>query len=206
MLSPVQTLGGQCMQPASDGTPWVLASLDHDCVRSDGSLKLDFMGIQYYNAAEAVCCGGGNTNDEMTTSITQHFKNLALGWEAVTAADMDDASNPWHQYRWYPGPWAEYTGFNASRLVLGKPGCKGCAGSDYQDTPSMLSLLDTLHNMLRADQRSIQQAFGGLLFWDLCRLFGSTGNFCVASECQPSWAGQSVQQSLQTLRDKALAV
>jgi hypothetical protein len=30
---------------------------------------------------------------------------------------------------------------------------------------------------------------GGVLFWDLCRLFGNKGTLCVSGTCQPSWGG-----------------
>jgi hypothetical protein len=43
---------------------------------------------------------------------------------------------------------------------------------------------------------------GGLLFWDLCRLFGNTGPQCVAGTCQPSWGAQDVLDNLTRLRDQ----
>ncbi len=36
-----------------------LARLDTECLRADGSPKLTYWGIQYYNAGTAQCCGGG---------------------------------------------------------------------------------------------------------------------------------------------------
>jgi hypothetical protein len=60
---------------------------------------------RYYNAVTAVCCGGGSTDGEQRLSITQNYKNLAMGWPAVTTDEMADAASPWHQWQWWPGPW-----------------------------------------------------------------------------------------------------
>ena len=57
----------------------------------DGSVKLDWFGIQYYNAVSAVCCGGGGDTAQATLGIAQNYKNLAAGWPGVTQDDM--ASN-----------------------------------------------------------------------------------------------------------------
>jgi hypothetical protein len=191
-LTPPQVLGGQCQQPVNgDDSPWVLARLDKDCVKSDGSPKLDYWGIQYYNAGQADCCGGGSDATAQARSTAQNYKNLANGWPA--SGDTTQAGNPWHQWAYYPGPWAAFDGIGADRLVLGKPGCQGCAGSDYLDLPGMSSVLTQLDHQLT-------KPIGGILFWDLCRLFGNTGPQCVGGQCQPSWGGADVLQNLTQLR------
>jgi len=81
---------------------------------------------------------------------------------------------------------------DSDRIVLGKPGCHGCAGSDYIDVNSMLTLIDSLDGKLSG-------MMGGVLWWDLCRLFGNTGGFCVGGQCQPSWGGDSIQKNLQSI-------
>src|SRR5262249_49664770 len=156
---------------------WVLARLDQECTKADGTPRLDYFGIQYYNAGQAVCCGGGHDDTDAITSTWQNYKNLANGWPI---GDLHDPSNPFHAYEWYPGPWAAFAGIGADRLVLGKPGCLGCAGSDYLDMPGMTMLISML------DQK-LTKPMGGVLFWDLCRLFGNTGPQCVSGTCQPSW-------------------
>jgi hypothetical protein len=198
-LTPIQTLGGQCAQPVNgDDSPWVLARLDTDCKKANGSPKLDYFGIQYYNAGDsAVCCGGGADPATQTTSIVQNYTNLANGWPGP--GNISDPGNPWHQWANYPGPWAAFGGIGADRLVLGKPGCQGCAGSNY------LSLADTETLIGQLDQK-LAKPMGGVLFWDLCRLFGNTGQQCVSSTCQPSWGGPSVLQNLTTLRAKMQAL
>jgi hypothetical protein len=191
-LSPPTVMGGQCAQPVmGDDTPWALARLDKECRRSDGSPKLDYWGIQYYNAGQADCCGGGADDNGMVTSAMQSYKNLANGWAA--SGDTTQPGNPWHQYAYYPGPWAPFDGIGADRLVLGKPGCKGCAGSDYLDIAAMQKLISQLDNKLT-------KPMGGILFWDLCRLFGNAGPQCVSGQCQPSWGGSDVLTNLTQLR------
>ena len=37
--------------------------------------------------------------------------NLANGWPA--SGDTTQATNPWHQWAYYPGPWAAFAGFGA---------------------------------------------------------------------------------------------
>jgi len=191
-LNPADTLGGQCMEPAVDGTAWTLARLDQDCKTSSGGPRLDYFGIQYYNAGQAVCCGGGTDATQQMQSTDQNYKQLANGWVQVTADEMADPSNPWHQWQWYPGPWAAYAGMGSTRIVLGKPGCQGCAGSDFLDFNSMLSAINNLNGKLKG-------AMGGILWWDLCRLFGNTGSFCVSGACQPSWGGSNIQSNLNAL-------
>jgi hypothetical protein len=117
-LPPPTVLGGQCMNPVGgDGTPWTLARLDQDCLRA-GKPKLDYFGIQYYNAGEAQCCGGGADVPAMIESTTQNYVDLANGWP--TPGDLSQATNPWHAYQYFPGPWAAFGGIGADRLVLGK--------------------------------------------------------------------------------------
>ena len=70
----------------------------------------------------------------------------------------------------------------ADRLVLGKPGCQGCAGSNYLDPAAMKDAFAKLDGKLA-------KPMGGVLFWDLCRLFGNKGPQCVSGTCQPSWGG-----------------
>jgi hypothetical protein len=191
-LTPLQVLGGQCSQPVDgDDTPWALAHLDKDCLKTDGTPKLDYFGIQYYNSGTALCCGGGGDDAEMITSTFQSYKNLANGWPA--SGDTTDANNPWHAWAYYPGPWAAFAGIGADRLVLGKPGCKGCAGSDYLDLAGMGQVLSQLDHKLT-------KTMGGVLFWDLCRLFGDVGPQCVSGACQPSWGGAGVLDNLTTLK------
>eukprot|EP00035_Acanthoeca_spectabilis_P039755 m.64841 g.64841 ORF g.64841 m.64841 type:complete len:457 (+) comp9730_c0_seq2:126-1496(+) len=185
-LSPLDTLGGQCMNPGETGAPWSLALMDAQLKRANGTPKLDWLGVQYYNAVSAVCCGGGTTEAEGIKSTAQNYKNLALGWPGVTAATMEDETSPWHSWRWWPGPWAQFEGIGADRLVLGKPGCNGCAGSNYISEANMLSLLRSIGNGLGGNG-----TFGGVLFWDLCRLFGTEGKFCVSTHCQPGWGSDS---------------
>ena len=180
-LPPSTTLGGQCPQPVNgDDSPWVLAGLDTDCKKSDGSPKLDYWGIQYYNAGQAECCGGGADAAAMIQSTVQSYVDLANGWPA--SGDLSQASNPWHQYQYFPGPWPAFNRVGADRLVLGKPGCHGCAGSDYVDLADMQTLLAGLDGKL-------SKGAGGILFWDLGRLFGSSTSNCVSGTCQPSWGG-----------------
>lgn len=202
-LTPTDVLAGQCLGPAATGASWSLAQLDKDCLKADGTKKLDWLGIQYYNAVGAVCCGGGATTAQATLSVTQNYKNLAMGWPAVTAEEMADEASPWHQWQWWPGPWAAFDGIGADRLVLGKPGCAGCAGSNYFDAKDMNELFTSLTAALAPSK----QGFGGMLFWDLCRLFGSSGRFCVNSHCQPSWGGTGqVKQGLEGLYAKMKTV
>ena len=50
--------------------------------------------------------------------------------------------------------------------------------------------MDSFEPMLESISRSLhahKQQFGGVLFWDLCRLFGTEGKFCVGEHCQPSF-------------------
>jgi hypothetical protein len=196
-LDPLATLGGQCQQPDGQGAPWVLARLDQDCTRGDGSPKLDYFGVQYYNAGQASCCGGGASAADQAISTAQSYANLANGWPAF--GSVDDPSNPWYGYRYYPGPWAAFAGIGADRLVLGKPGCQGCAGSDYLDLAGMDDVLGQLDGRL-------DQPMGGVLFWDLCRLFGGTGPQCVSGTCQPSWGGADVLANLTDLRARMAAL
>jgi hypothetical protein len=127
----------------------------------------------------------------MATSTVQNYTNLANGWPA--SGDTTQADNPWHAWAYYPGPWAAFGGIGADRLVLGKPGCQGCAGSDYLDLAGMQQVLGKLDHKLN-------KTMGGVLFWDLCRLFGNTGPQCVSGQCQPSWGGSDVLTNLQTLK------
>jgi hypothetical protein len=192
-LDPQKTLGGQCQQPNNDDAPWVLARLDHDCTRADGTPRLDYYGIQYYNAGQADCCGGGSSPEAQVVSTAQNYANLSNGWPAF--GDPADPKNPWFAYRFFPGPWAAFSGFGADRVVLGKPGCQGCAGSNY------LSLAD-MANVLAALDHRLDRPIGGILFWDLCRLFGNTGAQCVSGTCQPSWGARDVLANLTSLRDQ----
>jgi hypothetical protein len=197
-LPPPTVLGGQCAQPVGgDDTSWALARLDKECTRADGSAKLDYWGIQYYNAGQADCCGGGSDDAAVITSTMQNYKNLANGWPA--SGDTTAAGNQWHQFAYYPGPWAPFDGIGADRLVLGKPGCKGCAGSDYLDIAAMQKLISQLDNKLT-------KPMGGILFWDLCRLFGNVGPQCVSGQCQPSWGGSDVLTNLTQLRKQMVSL
>jgi len=196
-LDPQATLGGQCQQPGNSDASWVLARLDHDCTRSDGTPRLDYYGIQYYNAGEAACCGGGATPEAQVVSTVQSYANLSNGWPAF--GDPGDPQNPWFAYRNFPGPWPAFDGFGADRVVLGKPGCRGCAGSNYIDLGAMSEILSAL-------DRRLDKPMGGILFWDLCRLFGNRGTQCVAGTCQPSWGAHDVLANLTSLRDQMAAL
>jgi hypothetical protein len=198
-LPPSTTLGGQCPQPVNgDDSPWVLTRLDQDCTHADGSPKLDYWGIQYYNAGEAECCGGGADTPTAIQSTVQSYVDLANGWPA--SGDLGDAGNPWHAYQYFPGPWPAYGGIGADRLVLGKPGCQGCAGSDYLALSDMQTLVSGLDGKL-------PKGAGGVLFWDLGRLFGASTSNCVGGTCQPSWGGSaSVEQNLVQLRAQVAAL
>ncbi len=190
-LSPSQVLGGECATSSSDSnSAWSLAQLDVDCKRADGTPKLDYWGIQYYNAGQATCCGGGPDTATSIQSIWQNYKNLANGWPASNATT--DPNGAW------PGPWPAFGGIGADRLVLGKPGCQGCAGSDYLSPSDMQTLLAALDGKLA-------KPAGGILFWDLGRLFGDMTSNCVSGACQPSWGGSAggsaaIEQNLTSLR------
>lgn len=191
-LDPPTVLGGQCQQPVNgDDSSWVLARLDQDCRRADDRPKLDYFGIQYYNAGQAECCGGGGDADAMIRSVVQNYVNLANGWPA--AGNVEDPGNPWHEWRFFPGPWPAFDGIGTQRLVLGKPACQGCAGSNFLDLASMHQVLEQLDGRLDGPM-------GGILFWDLCRLFGDVGPQCVGGACQPSWGGPDVLENLTDLQ------
>jgi hypothetical protein len=197
-LTPPTVLGGQCMMPTSDdaSAPWTLARLDQDCVRN-GKPRLDYFGVQYYNAGQAECCGGGGDDAAMVRSTAQNYVNLANGWPA--AGDVASTSNPWHAYQYFPGPWAGFGGIGANRLVLGKPACQGCAGSNYLSPTAMKDLFGRLDGKLA-------KAMGGILFWDLCRLFGNKGTLCVSGTCQPSWNAGDPRAGLADLRAAMLSI
>jgi hypothetical protein len=195
-LDPPTVLGGQCQQPIDgDDSSWVLARLDQDCRRADDRPKLDYFGIQYYNAGQAECCGGGLDEAAMIRSAVQSYVNLANGWPA--AGDVDDPENPWFEWRFFPGPWPAFDGIGTRRLILGKPGCQGCAGSNFLDLAGMRELISQLDGKLDGPM-------GGILFWDLCRLFGNVGPQCVAGTCQPSWGGLDILENLTDLRRRML--
>lgn len=193
-LTPIDTLAGQCQHSEiTGGTPgWVLERLDDDCLRADGSPKLNWWGIQYYNAGQAACCGGGGSYDQQALSTFQHYKNFANGWPS--SGNISDPANPFHQWQYFPGPFSAFDGVKASRLVLGKPSCNGCAGSNYMPQ-------ETLINVLRNLKGKLHDRFGGILFWDLCRIFSDTGSLCVGGVCPPSWGGETpdVSNALQRL-------
>jgi hypothetical protein len=134
----------------------------------------------------------------MVRSTVQNYVNLANGWPAP--GDLASATNPWHQYQYYPGPWAAFGGIGADRLVLGKPGCQGCAGSNYLDPAAMKDAFSRLDGKLA-------KPMGGVLFWDLCRLFGNKGPQCVSGTCQPSWGGGGdPRPGLATMRAQMMAI
>jgi hypothetical protein len=197
-LTPPTVLGGQCMMPSNDdaSAPWTLARLDQDCVRN-GKPRLDYFGVQYYNAGQAECCGGGADDAAMVRSTAQNYVNLANGWPA--AGDVASPANPWHAYQYFPGPWAAFGGIGADRLVLGKPACQGCAGSNYLSPAAMKDLFGRLDGKLA-------KAMGGILFWDLCRMFGNKGTLCVSGTCQPSWNAGDPRAGLADLRAAMLAI
>lgn len=169
------------MMPAKEGQPWTLTQLDVDCVDAEGQPRLAWYGIQYYNAPGATCCGGGPNSTAEVLSVTQHYRNLARGWPGVTMKEMSEKSSPWWQWRWYPGPFPGFAGVGSRRLLLGKPACKGCAGSNYLAPGEMVRAISTIVEGLEDD------TFGGVFFWDLCRLFAASGPLCVNGRCQPSW-------------------
>jgi hypothetical protein len=170
-------LGGGCEQPSAGAATWPLAQLDRDCTRADGSPKLAYFGIQYYNAGDDASCGGGGDAATMIDSAAQHYVNLAGGWPASSKVGAS---------------WPAFAGVGSERVVLGKPGCRGCAGSNYLDMPSMQRLLEKLDHRLPG-------AMGGVLIWDLCRMLGRAGGLCIGG-CQPSWGGADTLTNLTELR------
>ncbi len=178
-LGPEVALGGACDAQAGSGEAWSLAQLDRDCTRADGSPKLAYFGVQYYNAEQDQCCGGGQGAGAMVRGTAQHYVNLANGWPA--------------------GAWPAFAGVGANRLVLGKPACSGCAFSNYL-------ALEDMHALLAALDRRLSRPMGGLLFWDLCRMLGRGGSLCVGGHCQPSWGGEHALQNLQSLQQGMAAL
>lgn len=194
-LSPATVFGGPCQQAARGGdTAWVLARLDQDCKKQDGRPKLEYFGIQYYNVEGEQCCGGGNDAASMIRSTAQSYTNLANGWPTASGVAEGEGSALAKTQRW-----AAFAGIGASRLVLGKPACSGCAESDYLDLSSMQQLVRVL------DQR-LHEPMGGVMFWDLCRLFGDGAGLCLEGHCQPSWGGDDPLRSLRGLRQAMTAL
>jgi hypothetical protein len=182
------TLGGGCDGPSGEDPRWVLASLDDDCKTAEGGPKLEYFGVQYYNEGTDPCCGGGPDPSAIVRSTLQHYVNLANGWPAPTESDHSSGRT-----------WAAFAGIGADRLVIGKPGCAGCAESGYLDLPNMMKLIDGLDHRLRAPM-------GGVLFWELCRMFGRAGDLCEANGCQPSWGGKDILTNLAELRRRMSAL
>lgn len=172
-------LGGGCEQPQRGADMWPLARLDRDCTRADGTPKLEYFGIQYYNAGDDRSCGGGADVETMIEGAAQHYANLANGWPAADAPAEATA-------------WPAFAGVGSERLVLGKPGCSGCAGSNYLDLASTQRLIARL-------DRRLAGAMGGVLVWDLCRMLGRAGGLCIGG-CQPSWGGAGTRDNLAQLR------
>jgi chitinase len=191
-LPPALVLAGQCRPSHGpiEGA-WSLARLDQDCKHEDGSPKLEYFGIQYYNTGDDGCCGGGTDETGMLRSTLQNYVNLANGWPA--SGDVRASDNHWHLAAQEIGAWPAFAGIRADRLVIGKPGCRGCAGSDYVDLPHMQQLIKSLDKRLDAP-------IGGVLFWDLCRLFGDDDGLCMDGGCQPSWGGKDILHNLTTLQ------
>jgi hypothetical protein len=196
-LPPSLVLGGQC-SPSSGGREgaWSLAQLDRDCTRGDGSPKLEYFGIQYYNVENDGCCGGGEDEAGMVQSTRQHYVNLANGWPE--SGDVHSEDNRWHAVAAELEAWPAFPGINAQRLVIGKPGCRGCADSNYLD-------LARMHELIASLDRQLDAPIGGVLFWDLCRLFGNDG-VCLDGGCQPSWGGKDILQNLTQLKRALRAV
>jgi hypothetical protein len=189
-LAAATVLGGDCdVEPNHAERAWVLTRLDEDCKKRDGSPKLEYFGVQYYNAGADVCCGGGDTAGAMIESTLQSYVSLAEGWPA--SGNTPAAGSGY--------VWPAFAGVGARRLVLGKPGCAGCAANNYLELASMQQLLARLDRRLR-------QPLGGLFFWDLCRVFGKAGGLCGHAGCQPSWGGAQVLQNLRALREQMAAL
>lgn len=108
---------------------------------------------------------------------------------------MTDPASPWHEWRWWPGPWESFEGIGADRLVLGKPACHGCAGSNFIDMVHITNMLQSIGRELHGHS----QPFGGVLLWDLCRMFGTAGKFCVGDHCQPAIGSGDVGEGLTAL-------
>ena len=68
----------------------------------------------------------------------------------------------------------------AQRLVLGKPGCRGCAGSNYLDLTAMKDLLTSLDGRLT-------EPMGGILFWDLSGIFSQGGHSACPERASRVW-------------------
>jgi len=187
--STAQALGGQCDAPQNDDRAWSLAQLDVDARKADGSPKLDYFGIQYYNAGQAQCCGGGADMDDMVGSANQNFKNLSNGWKASSDPSYD--ATPFGKT--WPAPFPAFKGVGASRMVFGRPACNGCAGSNYVDIAKTLAGIKSL-------DKKLDGPMGGVLFWDLGRMFADRGAMCVGGACQPSWGGADTLQNLKALK------
>jgi hypothetical protein len=61
-------------------------------------------------------------------------------------------------------------------------------------------------NLIGGLDKKLTKPMGGLLFWDLCRLFGNTGPQCVSGTCQPSWGGDAVLTNLTQLKARMSAL
>jgi hypothetical protein len=188
-LSAAATLGGACKgSPADAESRWVLTRLDEDCKTSQGTPRLEYFGIQYYNVGSDESCGGGADTAATLRSTVQNYVNVSNGWAASTASDLSNGRT-----------WTAYAGLGADRLVIGKPGCAGCASDGYLDPASMQRLIGSL-------DMKLDKPMGGVLFWDLCRLFGNGDDLCEANGCQPSWGGKDLVENLRDLKRRMQAL
>lgn len=184
-LPAAAVLGQACERAPGDTDPsWVLAELDRDCRNAHGGPRLEYFGVQYYNVENQQCCGGGTDPAAIAQSTAQHYVNLSNGWPA----ESDHMTG--HR-------WPAFRGIGADRLVIGKPGCSGCADDGYLDVAAMSGLIASLDGRLT-------RPMGGILFWELCRMF--EGGSCGERECQPSWGGKDIVANLGELRRRMAAL
>jgi hypothetical protein len=186
-LPATTVLGRACERAPGDTDPgWVLAELDRDCRNAQGEPRLEYFGIQYYNVENQQCCGGGADPAAIAQSTAQHYVNLSNGWPASSRSDQSNGHT-----------WPAFPGIGADRLVLGKPGCAGCADDGYLDIAAMSALIGSF-------DRRLTRPMGGILFWELCRTL-ERGS-CGERACQPSWGGKDIVANLGELRRRMAAL
>jgi hypothetical protein len=187
-LPAATVLGRACERALGDTDPgWVLAELDRDCRDAQGAPRLEYFGIQYYNVENQQCCGGGADPAAIAQSTLQHYVNLSNGWPASSQNDHADGHK-----------WPAFVGIGADRIVLGKPGCAGCADDGYLDVAAMSGLISSF-------DRRLTRPMGGILFWELCRTLGK-GSACGDQGCGSGWGGKGIVANLGELRRRMAAL
>ena len=123
-LSPTVALGGQCTQPMNgDDTPWSLARLDKDCVRSDGAPRLDYFESSITTPAPRSVAGWGRCDGDGSRHRTASTRTSPM-------AGPHRAISPIPAIPGMPTSGIPVRGQLSpeparGRLVLGKPGCRG---------------------------------------------------------------------------------